>query len=390
MIRSRVGLSIALLGAAGCAQLFGKQPATSLLEVFRTHEGYGGDENFGAALCDVGDWTGDGRPEYAIGSHDEVRIISGAKGGTLRRIAAPPGTSGFGGAFCSFPDLDADGKCDLAVGVLGRWPDATWDIQVLSSKDSRVLRTFHAEGVGTALVLLPDPLDPFDSLLLAACRKTSANGEPAFGVLAFRCRDAKLAYRFDDPELHLAADVARCGDVDGDGFPDFAVPGPNRSVFVVSGRSGQLVRTFQASIQGRILPTDDALDLDGDGTPDVALAEVEHDTMAPEGGVEILSGRDGRHLWSTRCLVGGGAFFRVGCKMALAVAVPGRLLLFDLPAETPSYRLGMPLSTGNPPNLTWIGDLDGDGRDELGINDGSAHGLVVIVAGRTLEELLRR
>ena len=388
MTRSRAWLAIAVLVSAACAQILGKQPGTGTLEILRDQWGADNETNLGTAICDVGDWTGDGRSEYAIGARDEVRIVSGAKGGTLRRIAAPPGASGFGRALCSYPDLDADGRRDLAVGVLGRWPDATWEIEILSSKDGRVLRTLRADGTGAALAFLPDPRDPSDSLLLAAGRKASANGDPSAGVVAFRCRDGTIAYRFDDPEMHLAPDVARCGDVDGDGFPDFAVPGSNRSVFVVSGRSGRLVRTFQASIQGRILPTDDALDLDGDGTPDVALAEFVHEPMVTDGGVEILSGRDGRNLWSARCPAGGGAFLRVGETTALAVAVPGRLLLFDLPSETPSYRLFV--TTTGRPNLTWIGDLDGDGRDELGITDDFAAGFVGIVSRRTLEELLRR
>jgi len=387
MIRARIGLPVALLGCAGCAHLFGPQPATGWLELLRVHWGPAGGEHFGSALCDIGDWSGDGRSDYAIGAPAEVQIVSGATGGTLRRLEAPPGASGFGGALCAHPDLDGDGRTDLAVGVLGRFPEEAWAVEIRSSKDDRVLRTLHPPGNGRALAFLPSPKDPSDSLLLAASLVTPKNGDSSANVVAFRCGDGTIAYRFEDPEKRLAPDVARCGDVDGDGFPDFAVPGSRRSVFVVSGKSGQLVRVLQSSIQGRVLPTDDALDLDRDGTPDVALAEIVQDTMTLDGGVEILSGRDGRRLWSTRCPAADGTFLRVGGRTALAVVGPGSFALFDLLADLPVCRLKM--STSDCPNLTWIGDVNGDGKDDLAVTDERAHGFVGIVSRRTLEEMLR-
>jgi hypothetical protein len=93
--------------------------------------------------------------------------------------------------------------------------------------------------------------------------------------------------------------VAGCGDVDGDGVPDFAggtsscdVCGVRGVIRMFSGRTGQPLFTWSAPppldlAGGRL--SSRGLDFDRDGIPDLAVG-------VPQAAA-LLSGRDGAVLW---------------------------------------------------------------------------------------------
>ena len=107
--------------------------------------------------------------------------------------------------------------------------------------------------------------------------------------------------------------LARAGDVDGDGALDVAVaasgeaaagvPGAGR-VHVVSGRSGNLLRTIESpDPQPNVefgWPLDIAGDLDGDGTPELVIGErfAEVATASGAGRAHVVSGATGALLYS--------------------------------------------------------------------------------------------
>ena len=107
-------------------------------------------------------------------------------------------------------------------------------------------------------------------------------------------------------------------DFDGDGFSDYAVAAPTYPtatavgrVYIYSGRTGTILQTFDGSAPsayfGRGLA--DVGDVDGDGTPDLAISS--HGFDAPGGGanhgrIQCFSGASGAVLWTIDGTVGGG------------------------------------------------------------------------------------
>lgn len=80
---------------------------------------------YGSALAALGDVTGDGVPDLAVGEpgHDghgtdagSVRIYSGSAGQTWYHVLGPAAGAGFGTSIAFADDLNADGLADCAVG----------------------------------------------------------------------------------------------------------------------------------------------------------------------------------------------------------------------------------------------------------------------------------
>src|SRR5688572_11634324 len=215
--------------------------------------------------------------------------------------------------------------------------------------------------------------------------------------------------------------LARIGDVDGDGCPDFVASsygGPWQdglevpefwalnvrplprvehlgSVRCFSGKDGRkLWVVWSRQVGDRFGEVATAAgDLDGDGAADVAVVRsMAGDHGAREGRVEVLSGVDGRLLhvfdkpWSER------ASFRFGCAIAggsdldgdgwpeLAVSSPGASVVAGATGRVDLFgaRDGGLLGTVAPDPrgldpypgtcgeaLGFLPDLDGDGIDEL-------------------------
>lgn len=75
---------------------------------------------FGISVAALGDVTGDGLADVAVGAAqgDYVHVYSGADGTLAYEVSIPdrPGAFGFGTALSCRRDLDGDGLCDLLIG----------------------------------------------------------------------------------------------------------------------------------------------------------------------------------------------------------------------------------------------------------------------------------
>lgn len=102
---------------------------------------------------------------------------------------------------------------------------------------------------------------------------------------------------------------ARVGDVDGDGTPDLGVADPT-SLGVISGATDTRPWTVAgaASLPGLVRGFDAVGDVDLDGVVDLAVTGVEH-TAGP-GRTSVFSGVDGALLWTTP--LSGTSVARVG------------------------------------------------------------------------------
>jgi len=164
-----------------------------------------------------------------------------------------------GHAVSAAGDVNHDGFADLIVGIPGNASTTTFagSVQIRSGRDGRVLLTVSGRAPGDQ-----------------------------FGW-----------------------SVSRVGDVDRDGYPDFAVGAPSRPtlgggpgyVRVLSGRTGDPLFTVNGEEDGDLFgwSVAGAGDVDRDGQPDIVVGAplAGADT---EGTVTVISGKDGRELYRFR------------------------------------------------------------------------------------------
>jgi hypothetical protein len=203
---------------------------------------------FGGTLCTVGDHDRDGVPDFAVGaggagdsmsSGGEIRFCSGRDGSTLRTVRGPstPGTFGFGERLARGGDVDGDGVEDV---LASSWQDRP--VYVVSSRSGERLRTLLHQRPGGYLENFGDSM-------------------------------------------------ALVGDVDGDGFPDYAVgcsefmgdSGDDYCVEIYSGRQGWVLGVYDTDAKSATVA--EGRDFNVDGIPDLPVGLPELDEVV------ILSGR---------------------------------------------------------------------------------------------------
>ncbi len=420
-------------------------------------------DRFGASAAGVGDLDGDGTVDIAVGTfgNDTMYVIFMNPDGTVKRTAeiaggdiAPPSYVNhfFGQSIAGIGDLDGDGVADAAVGAPGHSRDNVFTGEayiMFMNADGTVKRVTVIDGTTPSGPVL-GPADRFGASA-AGVGDLDGDGTPdiavgAPGHLLRGTTTGDLYVIFMNPDGtvkrtagvdgqtpngpplsagdRFGASVAGVGDLDGDGTPDIAVGAPGS--ILGSAATGDLYVIFMnpdgtvkrtAEVNGTV-PNGPSLaggdvfgqsvsglgDLDGDGTPDIAVgapgrvlgSAVSGDAfvllMNPDGTVKLTAGVDGQTPNGPPLSAGD----RFGSSVAgvgdldgdgtpdIAVGAPGPVtcdctgavhVLFLNPdgtvkrtatvdGQTPN---GPPLSAGDSfgTSVASIGDLDGDGDADL-------------------------
>ncbi len=251
-------------------------------EVLLQIEGFGvGGE--GNRVATLGDVTGDGSPDLIIGQVGTRRlwVVDGLDGGLIHEVVGE--TNDYGAAFAGLGDFDGDGVSDFAVGETG-YPDIPISL-------GRAVVYSGATGGVLAQVVGPSS-QSFYGFSIGAVGDVDADGyaDFAFGgfygiVHVHRGPDGAYLRSHQGPGTRPV--VTGIGDIDGDGHSDYIVGWCQDSqgglwagtAVVYSGRTGAVIHQVFGSIpQNKPFTSGDHLgravagvgDIDGDGIPDFA------------------------------------------------------------------------------------------------------------------------
>lgn len=313
------------------------------------------------AIADAGDTNGDGTADILVGNPGDgnpnpgvVELRSGADGSLLHTFAGDQANSEFGTAVASAGDVDGDGHDDVLIGAEtsdGPAGSQAGRVLIFSGDDFTLIRTLHGLEPGQFLGSGTDLAGDLDG---DGIRDHIVGGRGATtggSVLAFSGATGELLWRFDghagSTELGSFF-VAGLEDIDGDGTPDVygadyadTTNGPSSgAAFVLSGVDGSPIYTWTGRAGDGLGPGREAGDIDADGVQDLAIGMYLNSSRASRSGqVQIRSGRTGEVIGRIKS------------------RVPGENLGFD---------------------AVGLGDVDGDGRDDLALSAASGNTIYVV------------
>lgn len=327
---------------------------------------------FGAAVAGVDDLDGDGAPDVLIGAPGEgggtlenagrAYVFGGKTGSLVHTLSAPNPTANeaFGRTVASVGDVTGDGISELAIGATGA--DRTGRVYLFDGRTGTVRRTYRSPAAmagglfGRSLAGIGDVNgDSIPDLAVGAI------GEGEDRVYVFGGTGGDLLYTLQsstEGHDHFGK-VAGLDDIDGDDVPDLLVGAStttvgNRSAagraYLYNGRTGDQIRSLRPPSRtgghfGYLIAVPG--DVSGDNVSDVIVGAVGQGHEA--GQLFVYDGSDGTVLYHVEppppgddgyrgysiCPVGSVAGTE-GADLVLGTRVPatdsvqsGRVYLYD-------------------------------------------------------------
>jgi hypothetical protein len=289
---------------AGMARILSGRDGSTL----RTFRGEAPNDFFGHCVAGVGDVTGDGVPDIGVGawqarpagdSSGSAYVISGADGSVVWRFDGTAQQHRVGFSMWSAGDIDGDGRDDVIVGATGQT-----SVYVLRGTDGAVLLHLQGETPGDSFgysVRSADDVDG-DSVPDVMVGALKAYGFRGYARVYSGATGVLLHHVEGDGSTDVfGTSIVGFGDVDGDGYGEFAAGGFHNSgnghdsgiTRIYSGRSGAVLATLFGNSGNDWFGYALAKlgDVDLDGVPDLAIAaNLDNAGAASGGSVNVYSG----------------------------------------------------------------------------------------------------
>ena len=330
---------------------------------------------FDRSVSDAGDVNGDGFDDLIVGisfppgngngfSSGNAQVFSGVDGSVLYNFDGDVSGDQFGTSVSGAGDVNGDGFSDLIVGAPRDNPNglSSGSARVFSGVDGSVLYTFDGDTSGDRFGQSVSGAgdvngDGFDDLIVGG-PEDSNNGDLSGTVRVHSGVDGRVLYSLfgDSPNDRFGVSVSGAGDVNGDGFDDLIVgiPGDDNN-----GASSGSARVF-SGVDGRVLYT-----FDGDSLFDRFGVSVSGAGDVNGDGFDDLivgaSGDDPNGLSSGSARVFSG--------------VDGRVL-YNFDGDMSDGEFGS--------SVSGAGDVNGDGFDDLIVGapfDGDFTGSAQVFSG---------
>ncbi len=232
-----------------------------------------------------------------------------------------------------------------------------------------------------------------DGIADAATSAPSKNidGEQAGRIYVYSSASGELLWSHSgEPGDRLGVSVESAGDVDGDGAPDVVASAPaGGKVFVFRGRDGKVLLELAAAADGEMFGRDvlGLGDVDVDGHGDLLVGSPMNGTGGERAGrAAVYSGKDGSilHQWLGEAgeRLGAAAAGQAGEPPLYILGAPdagdgdgGRVYVYRGFTDEPAFVID-PGELGSELGgmfLSVVGDVDGDGADDVYASDWS-HG----------------
>ena len=275
----------------------------------------------------AGDMDGDGAPDYAttiIDTRGSTFVLVEVRSGKDHKLiwqVKGPWKEGFGTAILGNVDLDGDRRPDLVV-TANRWPGGDSHpgaVYAYSNQGKLLYRVTGNARLELGVFQSPYTLgrmgdldrDGIDDFVVGGFDKTVGLGA---GVV-LSGRTGKVLVKGVSPLRSDAIGhcVDGCGDMDGDGHPDFVASSSGgfqqQGIAVAfSGKTGKVIHLWKASKPGwsfGLAMRSGGRDLDRDGVPDVVVGHPQIPIRVPggwiNGQVHVFSGRDGSTIHRLVC-----------------------------------------------------------------------------------------
>ena len=256
------------------------------------------DEFFGAAACQAGDFDDDGVADILVGApgyggfsrHGRIYAFSGATGAYLRHWTGPMHRRQLGSYLDSVGDLDGDGKSEFllstAMDEYFQW--GYYEIRSGDTGDVRTHRVVTLGDVRTPVAALGD-VDR-DGYIDYAVQATTLRVDVYSGLTD------TLIHQHSLNQFSYGATLAGLGDLDGDGYPDMGIGNWFADELqVFSGETGQVLAYLQGESASRFSSSLAGVgDTNGDGVVDFVVGSPQ----AGQGGrLDLYSGSTWTRLY---------------------------------------------------------------------------------------------